>query len=254
MEPLSTLKCVILKDCHDMVKNKMEELDAGKDHGIGHIIKVMTNSRLGIESSEFKDSLSDKQILSILLAALLHEVDDRKLTSTDNYENARIILRSLAEKFPGNIEIELIIRMVDLVSCSKNGNYCPDDIPIWMLFPRAADRLEAIGKIGTQRCIEYSRKVGTPLYVHDTPLSVNRDEIMKIANPTRFDNYVKHGGHSVSSIDHHYDKLLHINRPDLPEILASSYFMKKSARAHEETIDELIVLIKKALDEKSAMK
>lgn len=233
--------------CYGLVKEKMEEIGAGKDHGIEHIIKVLENTRKGFSTSQFADQLNSNQVRSMYLAALLHEVDDRKLTSTNDYENAREILAKLNRCYPGYINTELVIKMVDLVSCSKNGNHCPDDIPIWMLFPRAADRLEAIGKIGTDRCVEYSESINTPLYVRDTPLSLNVNEIMKFANPERFSNYITSGGKSVSIIDHHYDKLLHINRLNLPEIIASKYFTEKSAKAFQETISGLKQLIKRAM-------
>ena len=48
--------------------------------------------------------------------------------------------------------------MVSLVSSSKNGDRIPEDAinNEWLLYPRYADRLEAIGIIGIERCYQYA--------------------------------------------------------------------------------------------------
>lgn len=79
----------------------------------------------------------------ILLACLLHDVDDRKYFPDNlKYENAVKILKEL------NIDDEdskIIVHMVDIVSFSKNGDKIYGDDPHWYYIPRYCDRLEATG-------------------------------------------------------------------------------------------------------------
>lgn len=223
----------------ELMENKMKEIGAPHDHGVEHVMKVFKHALLALEHSPYIDTLSLAQHQSILLAALLHEVDDRKLTTTVNYANAREILSKLDKLvfYP-----DLVICMIDLVSCSKNGNNSPDGTPPWMLFPRAADRIEAVGTNGTARCVEYSLRKGEPMSTPSTPISLNREEVLAFATPERFEEYIR-TGKSKSVIDHHYDKLLHLNSPDLPEIRASQYLSDHAKVAQNETLDALMELI-----------
>jgi hypothetical protein len=62
--------------------------------------------------------------------------------------------------------------MINLVSASKNGNNIPIDAQYYpeLLWPRYADRVEAIGKIGIIRCYLYNmHKTNRPLFVESTP-------------------------------------------------------------------------------------
>ena len=76
-----------------------------------------------------------------------------------------------------------------------------------MLFPRYADRLEAIGLIGVERTLEYTLKKGQPLFLEETAKGKTVDELNEIATKERYDSYVSK---SVSMFDHFYDKLLHL--------------------------------------------
>lgn len=240
----------LIGTCIKLVEEKIKQFDAGDDHGMNHIKRVAENTGLGLCQSEWSNKLSESDANSMILAAYLHEVDDRKLTKTSDYENAREILSILNEKYPDKFDPALVIKIIDLVSCSKNGNNVPEGTPVWMLFVRAADRMEAIGKIGAKRCVEYSKRVGDPLYTPETPLSLDHEEILSFATPERFNRYVYEGGKSVSIIDHFYDKLLHLNRVNLPEIQASEYFLEHAKNAQKETLDELVKLINIAVFDK----
>src|SRR5204863_4319085 len=92
--------------------------------------------------------LKAKEYYCIILAALLHDADDRKFFGDSNYKNARYLLRKIPEG-----DVELVVHMIDLVSTSKNGNSTPVASSGWLLIPRYCDRLEAVGKIGIERCL-----------------------------------------------------------------------------------------------------
>jgi hypothetical protein len=83
--------------------------------------------------------------LAIALAAALHDADDYKVigkaeAARYEYAHAQRILR---EALSDEETIELVVRMIDLVSASKNKDNKPDGLPEWMFYPRYADRIEA---------------------------------------------------------------------------------------------------------------
>lgn len=146
--------------------------------------------------------------LAVALAALLHEVDDRKLFDTTDYSNARCILKDIFEDSDNLIAIiPLVIEMIDVTSCSKNGNSVAE--PRWKLIPRDSDRIEAIGEIGIWRAYVYTIGVDRPMFDDETARVTNDEELALVATSKRFDQYqvVKK---SRTLIDHFYDKIVHI--------------------------------------------
>ena len=181
-----------------LTDNKVSEC-----HGLNHAIQVMNNAFHALQSKEY--NLTDDEKESVLLAALLHDADDRKFfPNNHNYENLRSILEDKSDEF-----IIQVINMVNLVSSSKNGDSIPDSIKDkeWQLIPRYADRLEAIGVIGIERCYMYGKiKIPiAPLYLDTTERGFTESELWEIATIERYNSYT---GDSISMIDHYYDKLL----------------------------------------------
>uniref|UniRef100_A0A7S3AVF9 Uncharacterized protein n=1 Tax=Haptolina ericina TaxID=156174 RepID=A0A7S3AVF9_9EUKA len=120
--------------------------------------------------------------------------------------------------------IEEAVKMIGWVSCSANGNSCPEEAnqePEW-LWPRWADRLEAVGSVGIVRCYQYNSEKGDPLSSPATPRPATEDEVFALAMPERFAKYQASSGGSVSMMDHYYDKLLQVARPP-PELVRNSY-------------------------------
>jgi len=120
--------------------------------------------------------------------------------------NARAIMAQVEPSLT-----EEVINMINLVSCSHNGgSWVEHD---YMAIPRDCDRLEAIGHIGIIRCREYAEYIGNPRHLPSTPQARTIDEVEALASPQRFEAYAA-GAKSLSEIDHYYDKLLHIGRPE----------------------------------------
>jgi predicted protein tyrosine phosphatase/HD superfamily phosphodiesterase len=147
----------------------------------------------------------------VLLAALLHDVDDKKyFPNSNNWQNARDILFKMGGK-PEAAEkaekVEAVIEMIKLVACSENGDTIPPG-PEWRLIPRYADRLEAIGLPGIQRCYQYTMEKGLPLWTEATPRLLDVEDIWKLAE----ERYRTYRGESVSMLDHFYDKLLMVSK------------------------------------------
>lgn len=174
-------------------------------HGINHAIQVMLHAMEAIKEYNLpiESSIED----AVILAGLLHDADDGKFfPNNHNNENLRLVLENVPDEF-----LNLIIRMVNLVSGSKNGDNIPDDIKDkeWMIIPRYADRLEALGIIGVERCYIYGKLVNSPLCCDDTPKAKSIDEIWMYATEERYNNYK---GKSKSMIDHYYDKLIRMSK------------------------------------------
>ena len=189
----------------DQYISKLESILLKKNvcisHGVGHAIKVMNNAKNALSSENY--NLNEFNTKSVLLAALLHDADDRKFfPNNKNYENLREILEDEEDKL-----VSQVITMVELVSSSKNGDSIPSHIAenMWMLIPRYSDRLEAIGLIGVERVYQYAETANNPLYLESTPKPKTEDDIWEIATIDRYKSYC---GSSISMIDHFYDKLL----------------------------------------------
>jgi uncharacterized protein len=194
------------------IKGKVYELLSNicPSHGYIHAITVMTHCE---KASQYLDP---KTKFLVTVAGLLHDVDDKKFfPKNDNYQNLILAMQGFDSD-----DIKLVKEMVGYVSCSVNGNTIPEraiENP-WLLYPRHADRLEAIGKIGIARCYKYTKSNNTPLFLESTPRPQNEDDLWtNIATETRYQNYK---GNSKSFIDHFYDKLLRVYSVDTQ----NSYF------------------------------
>jgi len=179
------------------IQNELQEIlhDIPHEHGFHHAMMVLSH----IDKALKHVNVSKETSFAIRLAALLHDVDDHKIFTTENYANARYLMRNIPSKIS-----ESTIEMIELVSFSKNKNsLCNEELK---LYPRYADRLEAIGHVGIQRCYQYCNSIGTPMYTDKTPRFTKVEDVMKEAK-SRILNY---SGKSESMMDHFYDKLLNI--------------------------------------------
>lgn len=192
-------------------------VDAG--HGIDHANVVLRNCSRAVWAA--KDELDEFQRITVMLASLLHDADDRKFfgsssssSSSSSMPHARRIATEALSKGPekwggrsrDNVA-DSVIECIELVSASKNKNSTVEASRQWMLIPRFSDRLEAIGWPGIARCYVYNRHIGAPLYTDKTPRVTNEEELERVAPRSRFASY---DGNSESMISHFYDKLIHV--------------------------------------------
>jgi len=195
----------------DKLKVILEKNNVCPSHGINHAIAVMNNATKCISNlntttiNNIVYNLTKNEIKNILLAALLHDADDRKFfPNNKNYENLSLILKDENDEV-----INQVITMVNLVSSSKNGDRIPNYVigKEWMLIPRYADRLEAIGIVGISRCFKYGKTTNNKLYCNNTPRCFTVEEIWNNASEERYNNY---NGESQSMMDHYFDKLIRL--------------------------------------------
>ena len=125
----------------------------------------------------------------VQLAALLHDVDDHKLSPEThaNKDKARAFLRENNVSEP---EIEMICRIISEVSFSSG--IIPDALESRCV--QDADRLDALGAVGIARTFAYGGSHHREMFNPDIPpkLSMTREE---------------YAGSKSTSINHFYEKL-----------------------------------------------
>ena len=126
---------------------------------------------------------------TVRLAALLHDVDDRKLSPETHAgkDKARAFLK---ENGVNGERIEFICRIIGEISF---GSGLVPDTPEGRCV-QDADRLDAIGAVGVGRAFAYGGSSGRPMYDPDIPAKLNmpKDEYKNSRSTT---------------INHFYEKL-----------------------------------------------
>ena len=144
----------------------------GSGHDFDHTMRVY---RMAMRIAE--EESADLQ--DVALAALLHDVDDRKL-SPETYEHKDRAVGFLRENGIDEERISRIVQMISEISFSA-GNGKPSTIEGMCV--QDADRLDAMGAIGIGRAFAFGGSRGRRM--HDPE-----------------------GVDSTSTIQHFYDKLL----------------------------------------------
>lgn len=196
-------------------------------HGIDHALAVYKHCDKALQLS--KSNNHQKEL--ILLASLLHDADDVKFFPNNN-DNKNV--RSLLVEYDKQ-DVDKIVRMINYVSCSKNGDTIPEEAieNEEILYPRYSDRLEALGMVGVQRCYKYTKTINNPLFLDSTPRITNEEELWKVANKDRYKNY---NGNSVSMVDHYYDKLLRLGNFNL-----NNDYLKTTARQRIQPLINIVL-------------
>lgn len=176
-------KEIILKKTEDFVKSVLEGDSSGHDWWHIHRVRKLA---LMIAKSEGAD------LFMVELAALLHDVDDWKLSENkDDGQKARkwMVTCGLEPQIT-----EQICQVIDGVSFKGAGvDTSTSDIICKVL--QDADRLDAIGAIGIARTFAYGGSRGRGIYDPEILPEVHTD----------FENYKKS---SAPTLNHFYEKLL----------------------------------------------
>ena len=155
-------------------------------HDYHHTIRVY---RLAVEIA--KQENADMWIVQ--LAALLHDVDDAKL-SPETYAKKRNAVNFMKGNGVDNEIIETVCKIIEEVSFAGNDSVAPSTIEGKCV--QDADRLDAIGAIGIARIFAYGGSKGRR--IHDP-------DIKPMTNMNKADY---NQNHNSTSINHFYEKLL----------------------------------------------
>lgn len=155
----------------------------GSGHDYFHSMRVH-DAAVTIQRSEGGD------IGIIRLAALLHDVDDRKLFDTVDYANARGFMAS--NGIPDYLQ-DAVVHVISQISFKGKDSVVPDTLEGKIV--QDADRLDAIGAIGIGRAFAYGGSRGRPMHVPGQSFLEDMDA----------DTYYSHEN---TTINHFYEKLL----------------------------------------------
>lgn len=172
----------IIEDALSYVKELFEKEYSGHDYF--HTLRVYKMATR-LATSEGAD------IELVQLAALLHDVDDRKL-SPETYENQDKAREFLAKHSFDQEKIEFICGIIRQVAFMANDSVVPSTIEGMCV--QDADRLDAIGAIGVSRAFAYGG--GHNRYMHNPDIKPN-------LNMTK-DEYIKSNS---TTVNHFYEKL-----------------------------------------------
>ncbi len=160
----------------------------------------------------------DKDIVA--LAALLHDVDDSKLFSTKNNQNARQIMAEL--DIPKTLAEE-VISIINKVSFQGTGRNVPNSMEGKIV--QDADRLDALGAIGIARAFAYGGSHNRSIHNPDILPNFNHDEVTYRSN-------------TGTTINHFYEKLLLLK--DLMNTDAAKKIAESRTNIMKEYLDEFI--------------
>lgn len=173
-----------------MIENALEyikELFSGDSsgHDYYHTVRVY---KLAVEIA--KQENADVNIVQ--LAALLHDVDDSKL-STETHDTKKNAVDFMAANKVDAKVMEAVCKIIKEVSFAGTDSVVPSTIEGKCV--QDADRLDAMGAIGIARTFAYGGSRGRTLYDPDISpqMGMGKEEYQKNQNTT--------------SINHFYEKL-----------------------------------------------
>ena len=171
----------------EAAKRYIEEIFAkdSSGHDVFHTLRVLKLAER-IAQKEGAD------IETVQLAALLHDVDDRKLSPEThvNQGNARVFLR---KQGVNQEKIDEICHLIAQISFKGSDTVAPDTLEGKCV--QDADRLDAIGAIGIARTFAFGGSRGRKMYDPAEPPVTDMDAAA----------YAKNTGHTIN---HFYEKLL----------------------------------------------
>jgi hypothetical protein len=236
----------------EFVYEEVEKIIGGNaGHGMLHIAMVSQNAQNMIDAN---GNLNDTQKMIIILASLLHDVDDHKFfENTSNAEN--ILKRSFFSDLT-----TLVLFCVDCVSYSSNQNNYPKSVPpefdqfgfnreyfkqtgkfdtkdLWILYPRFADRLEAID---LHRTLEFGQSRNRPDFNQNTPKISCLDDFEKIDFAKLEEEYIHRNCRAHpdydSSMDHVYEKCMNLYKMETH----NSWCECEKMLRHKKMMDDIV--------------
>lgn len=204
----------IIADAIEFIKAIFENDFSGHDYF--HSLRVYKTA-LEIAKKENAD------VDIVALAALLHDVDDRKL-SPQTYKNKDNAVIFLKDRKVSDEYISRICQIIDEVSFSGNGAVTPSTIEGMCV--QDADRLDALGAVGIARTFAYGGSHNRHMYNPEIKPTLNMNE----------DEYKNHVS---TSINHFYEKLFLLK--GFMNTNCAKVIAEKREKYMEEFIEEFMI-------------
>lgn len=176
---------IIINDAIEFVKNTFKNDYSGHDYF--HTLRVYKMAA-GIAEQENAD------LLTVGLAALLHDVDDIKL-SPETYENKDKAVDFLRKHGISEAMIKTIRNIIGEVSFRGTDSVSPETLEGKCV--QDADRLDAMGAIGIARAFAYGGNHNRIIYDPEIKPSLNM-------------NADEYRSHISTTINHFYEKLFQL--------------------------------------------
>lgn len=175
----------IIHDAIEFVREQFRDDFSGHDYY--HTERVY---RLALQIAQAEGG----DLFVVSLAALLHDVDDRKLSPETHATKGKAVAFMRSHDLPEDI-IQAVVEIIKHLSFAGDGADVPDTLEGQIV--QDADRLDAIGAIGIARAFAYGGSHHRPMHDPDEAprLSMTREEYA--------------AGRSTS-INHFYEKLLRL--------------------------------------------
>ena len=183
-------------------------------HDWYHIERVWNTARY------IREQEGSGDLLTIELAALLHDISDAKFNGGDDEIGSRMASEFLLEQ---DVDREILEHVQAIIKhVSYKGGFSQDQIStIEFHIVQDADRLDAIGAVGIARAFNYGGFKNRPIYNPEMPLQEYKDSkaYHKSDAPT---------------INHFYEKLL-----KLKDLMNTSTGLKMAEERHNYMLDFL---------------
>ena len=175
----------IINDAVEYIRNIFKDDHSGHDHF--HTLRVY---KMATRIAEHENA----NLTIVQLAALLHDVDDIKL-SPETYTNKDRAVTFLREHNVSEAMIKTICDIIDEVSFRGTDPIVPKSIEGRCV--QDADRLDAIGAIGIARAFAYGGSHNR--IIHDPEIK-----------PTVYMTADEYQSHVSTTINHFYEKLFQL--------------------------------------------
>ncbi|ETV84385.1 hypothetical protein, variant 3 [Aphanomyces astaci] len=180
--PVMTTDDIVIQNTVEYVRGMLASNDAS--HDWNHIERVWRLS-VRIATEEHVERMD-----CVVLAALLHDIDDWKYTGSDSTDRARAFLHTQ----PLDVDkIEFVLKIINGIGFKEELGAKKISMFPELACVQDADRLDAIGAIGIARCLTYGGHKKRVLYEPSVPPLMAMDKAAYMAN--------KHG----PTLNHFYE-------------------------------------------------